>query len=128
MIKFFISLILLVLFACNEQAIKHSSATAVDTTQSLRNAQTGNSYKFDSNSIVNGCADVYLQKISKSLQYELLIDLTFDSIPKFKEIDISKYLRFIKIELNKYSKDNTYIDPICNDVRKFPNGWKQPTK
>ena len=85
-------------------------------------------YKFDNNSTVNGCTNVYLQKISKDLQYELLIELEFDSIPKFKEIDINKYARFIKIYLNKYPKDNKYVDPICNDMIFLDKNAKPPVK
>lgn len=85
-------------------------------------------YKFDNASTVNGCTNVYLQKISKDLQYELLIEIQFDSIPKFKEVDIIQYGQFIKVYLNKYPKKNEYVNEICNDIVYIDKKAKLPVK
>ena len=85
-------------------------------------------YRFDSNAIVNGCTNVYLQKISSDLQNELFIDLDFDRIPKYKELDITKYSKFIHISFNKYIKNNKYVDPVCNDAPRYPKDWQKPIK
>ena len=135
--KTFTAFILTTLFACNEHYPKNNPSTSANDTSkisevsnnnSLDNTLPGKQYNFDSSAFVNGCADVYLQKISKDLENELLIELKFDSIPKFKEIDISKYSNFIHVYFNKYSKGNEYVDQICNDVKYFSKDWKQPNK
>ncbi len=129
MTRLFTVFILIILFACNEQTNNNVSSSSTNDTSKLSAHQEHQViYKFDSTSIVIGCADIYLQKISKDLQYELFIELTIDSIPKFTEIDVTKYSGFIKIHLNKYATDNKYVDPICNDVPSFPKDWKEPTK
>ena len=128
MTKFLISFILTALFACNGQINSKVSSIQIDTSKSSLDQKKLNIYSFDSISIVSGCANVYLQKVSRDLQYELFIELEFDSLPKFTEIDIAKNSKFVKICLNKYTKDNKYIDPICNDAPRFPKDWKQPTK
>ena len=128
MTKIFIAFVLTTLFACNEQTSTKVSSIQTDTSKLSLTPKNQTLYKFDSSSFVSGCADVYLQKVSRDLQYELMIELEFDSIPKFTEIDVAKYSKFIKIYLNKYTKDNKYIDPICNDAPRFPKDWKQPTK
>lgn len=74
-------------------------------------------YKFDVNTNVYGCAYVSLQKISKNQQYELYIEINhIDSLPVFKEFDLAKFSKYVKIYLNKYPKQNKHIDYICNDV------------
>jgi hypothetical protein len=74
-----------------------------------------NWYQFDMNARVSGCANVLLQKVSRDLQNELLINLEFDNLPKSQWIDISKYSKSIYIHFNKYHKDNKYVEAICND-------------
>jgi len=62
------------------------------------------SYKFDSTATVNGCSNIYLQKISKDLQYELMVEINqIDSLPKFKAFDLSKYSKFVTVYINKIS-------------------------
>ena len=128
MTRTFIVFILITLFACNGQSNTKVSSTQVDANEISLAPKNQNIYKFDSSSIVRGCANVYLQKVSSDLQYELMIELQFDSIPKFNEIDIVRYSKFVKIYLNKYPKDNKYVDAICNDAPRFPKDWKLPTK
>jgi hypothetical protein len=124
----FTAFVLAALFGCREQTNTKRSSIQADTSKLSVNRKYQSFYKFDNTSFVSGCADVYLQKISRDLQYELMIELEFDSIPKFTELDVAKYSKFVKIYLNKYGKDNKYIDPICNDMPSFPKDWKQPTK
>ena len=83
-------------------------------------------YHFDKTAIVNGCSNVTLQKIAADNQYEVVIELTIDSIPKFTELDISKYSKFINIWLNKYKKGNRYINGICNDAIRYDPDAKKP--
>ena len=91
----------------NQNAKSNKSVTANNSIQT---------YKFDTLAAINGCADVLLQKISKDRKYELLVELKVDSLPRQKEIEISRYSKYITITLNQYPKDNKYIDEICNDV------------
>jgi hypothetical protein len=126
MMRIFMAFYLTVLFACNEETKK--SSVQVATKKHLTSVSDEKIYRFDSSSFVSGCADVYFQKVSKDLQYELKIALDFDRIPKLKEIDINKYSKFIKIELSIYDKENKYVDPICNDAPRFPKDWKAPRK
>lgn len=128
MTKTFIAFVLTTLFACNEQPNTKVSLIQVDTNKLSLTEKHQIFYKFDTSSFASGCANVYLQKVSRDLQYELMIELEFDSIPKLTEIDIVKYSKFIKIYLNKYDIKNKYIDPICNDAPRFPKDWKQPAK
>ncbi len=84
----------------------------------LRNAAYSQKlYKFDSTASVNGCSNIYLQKISKDLQYELMVKINqIDSIPKFRNFDLSKYSKFITIYLSRYPIGNQYIMGICDDL------------
>lgn len=76
------------------------------------------SYKFDSTATVNDCSNIYLQKISKDLQYELIVEINqIDSLPKFKAFDLSKYSKFVIVYINKYPFNNKYITGICDDLR-----------
>jgi hypothetical protein len=123
-ITFILMLSSMIFFDCNQ----HTSPFKPDSNMEkglvdgkdtvAKKVKSGNAitYKFDSNAAVNGCSNVLLQKISKDLQYELMISLAFDSIPKFKEIDISKYSQFISIYLNKYPPGNNYVHGVCDDV------------
>jgi hypothetical protein len=133
----FTAFILTTILACNGRTDQNNSIKIINDSTNIAVASKPNSpdysipgkiHKFDSSATVNGCADVYLQKISRDLQFELLVELEFDSIPKFKEIDISKYSRFVHIYFNKYARGNKYVDPICNDAPYFPKEWKPPTK
>ena len=73
-------------------------------------------YSFDSSAQVNGCANIFLQKISKDLKYELEAQIIIDSLPKLQEFDITKYSKFVTVYLNIYPKGNKYIHGICDDV------------
>jgi hypothetical protein len=121
--KNYLLFILTFLLACNGHKTRQDAA---QPTNNNHHPAPVNSFRFDSTAEVNGCADVLLQKISKDLQSELLIELQFDSIPKFKEIRIADYSKFVHIVFNKYATGNKYVDPICNDAKYFPKGWKQP--
>jgi len=77
-----------------------------------------NWYQFSyTRTYVNGCGGVYLQKISYDEQYELIVNLTFENLPKYEWIDIQKHPKSIHIYFKKYHKGNKYIAPICNDSR-----------
>ncbi len=74
-------------------------------------------YKFDSTANVYGCSNVFLQKISKNWQYELMIEISqIDSLPISKEFDLTNYSKYLTVYLNKYPKGNKYVHDICNDV------------
>jgi hypothetical protein len=59
-------------------------------------AQKSYKYKFDDNANVYGCANVFLQKISSDWQYELMVELKFDSITKYTELKIQNALYFLE--------------------------------
>ncbi len=85
-------------------------------------------YKFDSLAKVNGCGYVSLQKISKDLKYELIVYLKIDSLPINQELDIKKYSKFVKVYMNKYGKENKYINGICDDLIFNDPDAKEPIK
>ncbi|TAE46963.1 MAG: hypothetical protein EAY69_07605 [Cytophagales bacterium] len=105
----------MVSFACKQQKehviSKLKNENKVETTTKKLNTH----YAFGNTSIVKGCANVILQKISADLQYELRVDLEIDEILQNKELKISKDTTVIKIYLNKYPKGNSYIKGVCDD-------------
>ena len=84
-------------------------------------------YTFDKNAGTYCCTNVYFQKISKDLRYELMIEVKLDSIPKLQEIDITKYPKFITIYINKYEINNPNIYEICDDAPYYYKDAKPPT-
>lgn len=109
---------------------KTTPAPSAATTMSLQPATqfTGETYHFDSSAQVNGCGMAYLQKISKDYGYELVLELKFDSIPKFREVNFDSSSKNIVVHLNKYLKGNTYINDICTDVARTIKGQRPPVK
>ena len=134
---FLIFATIIVFVSCNNKTNKESSINPnKDTTQNnfkpkdkiVNNLKIDNIYQFDSLAIVNGCGNVYLQKISKDYRYELIIELKFDSLPKHKQFNIFDFSSCVTITLNQYSKDNSLINGICNDAPVYIKDQKKPTK
>jgi hypothetical protein len=99
--------------ACNQQKTNQSVQSNGNISAKNEFVKT---YQFDTTATVSGCADVLLQKISKDLKYELLVELKLDGIQKRKEIEISEYLNYVTITFKEYPSDNEDISKICDDV------------
>lgn len=101
---------------CSVTAFSQQKNQKLKSKKSVFTNKSIQTYKFDTLATVIGCADILLQKISKDRKFELIVELSIDSLPKQKEIEISEYIKYITITLNQYPKDNQFIDGICSDI------------
>ena len=83
-------------------------------------------YHFDTTAKIIGCGRAAFQKISNDWRYELTVEVLIDSVPKYRDLNVIKYSKFLKLFFIKYPNENNYVRQICTDVIYLDKHPKKP--